>query len=66
MEALKGVKAPQQDKPVFSGGVSGSQGAPTVKVGAGMSGGADTILRALLSGGGAQQVPSLGMLLKGV
>lgn len=65
MAALGKVKAPEQVRPVFSGGVSGSQGAPTAKAMGGMSSGSEAILQALLGGQGSN-VPSLGMLLKGI
>lgn len=65
MAALGKVKAPEQVRPVFSGGVSGSQNAPNAQVGAGMSSGSEAILQALL-GGQSSNVPSLGMLLKGI
>lgn len=66
ISALGKVKAPEQAKPVFSGGVSGSQNAPGMAVGKGMSSGSEAILQALLGGGRGAGVPSLGMLLKGI
>lgn len=67
MAALGKVKAPEQVRPVFSGGVSGSQGAPQARAAGGLSQGSEAILAALLGGGrGAADIPSLGSLLRGI
>jgi hypothetical protein len=70
LSGLQGVKAPQATPPIMSGGVSGSQKAPEVNVGARGGGSAvnDAILR-LIMGGTARQnpltVPSLGGMIRG-
>lgn len=71
LSALTGVKGPQPSKPVFQGGVSGSQAAPGMSVKGGSSASADALMSMLMGGGGpgsggALRVPDLAMLLKGV
>jgi hypothetical protein len=70
LSGLQGVKAPEQAKPVFSGGVSGAQGAPQMKA-VGSSSVQDLISQLMLGRGGEAgqnplRVPDLGALLKGV
>lgn len=66
------IRPPQQQKPVFSGGVAGAQKAPEMGVKAGTSP-AQALMAALLGnraggggkGQGGSQIPSLGALLNG-
>lgn len=66
LAAMKGVKAPEANKPIMNAGVSGAQKAPEVSAGAQGSQALMALMKMLQAPPATQAAPNLGALLKGI